>query len=416
MIKRDVKWIYLALPYNASIGPISTLITLQIVSLGGNALDVAYAISLGNLLLIPSSIYWGFEADKMSRKKQILLSFSGSTASLFLLSFSKSVQLIALGYSLLIFTSTASTTPFNMLIMESADKKDWGRLFSRFSLFSSIGVLIGLFVSTFLVVYLKIYQIILMLSLLMGITTVVSLKVLPNPLITFERNAILHHRESFFTRLLHLPLMFLHLPNPHNFKMFRLSRLMRKPINYIPLLYLAIVLFYVSSGIFNTVYPASLYIKGLKDSEVLSVIAAGMIFQILGFRISEKVVAEKDEKDVAYKSILLRSLSYIILGVGSLLFYGLSALILGLVFYPLAAGIAFSLYYSASNTLIFKVVGERSQGKTLGVYSTIVGIALFAGSLLSGYISHYLSYGVDFIVAGALLLVSSAIFKYLEEG
>jgi len=407
---------YLSLPYNASIGPISTLITLQIISLGGNALDVAYVISIGNLILIPSSIIWGFEADKISRKKQILISFSGTTASLFLLSYPNSIPLIGLGYSLLVFTSTASTTPFNMLVMESAEKKDWGMLFSRFSLLSSIGTLIGLLLSTFLVRYLRIYQLILMLGVIMAITTIVSLKILPNPVITFERTAMLHHRESFFTRLLHLPLIFLHLPNHHNFKIFRLSRLLKKPINYIPLLYLAIVIFYVSSGIFNTVYPASLYVKGLNESEALAVITIGMIFQIIGYRLAEKIMVKRDEKDIAYKSLLLRGFSYIALGIGALIFYGLAILVLGLIFYPLAAGIAFSMYYSASNTLIFKIVGERSQGKNLGVYSTVVGIALFVGSLLSGYITHYLSYGTDFVIAGILLLISSFIFRYLEEG
>jgi MFS family permease len=82
----------------------------------------------------------------------------------------------------------------------------------------------------------------------------------------------------------------------------------------------------------------------------------------------------------------------------------------------LAAGIAFANFYSSSTTLIFKIVGERSQGRGLGVYSTVVGISLFVGSLLSGYITHYLSYGIDFIIAGLLLLADSLLFRYLEEG
>lgn len=416
MIKRDTKWLYLTLPYNATIGPISTLITLQIIALGGNAIDVAYVISLGNLVLIPSSIFWGFRADKTSRKKQILVSFSGTTISLLLLSYSRNITLISLGYSLLVFTSTASTTPFNLLVMESAEKKDWGALFSRYSLFSSIGTLIGLLMSTFLVIIFRINQIILLFAITMGLTTLLGIKILPNPIIAFERTAILHHRESFFTRLLHLPLMFLHLPNPHNFKLFRLSRLLKKPINYIPLLYIAIIVFYMSSGIFNTVYPASLYVKGLDKSEALAVITVGMIFQIIGFRISEKIMKEKNELDLAYKSLLLRGSSYVVLGIAALVFYGLGILILGIIFYPLAAGIAFAIFYSSSNTLIFKIVGERSQGKNLGVYSTVVGIALFLGSFLSGYITHYLSYGIDFIIAGILLFISSMILRYLEEG
>ena len=65
---------------------------------------------------------------------------------------------------------------------------------------------------------------------------------------------------------------------------------------------------------------------------------------------------------------------------------------------------------------MFKIVGERSQGSGLGVYSTIVGVSLFVGSILSGYFTHYLGYGMDFVIAGVMLVSNSFLFRYLEEG
>jgi MFS family permease len=419
MIKhKDTKWMYLVVPFNASTGPLSTLVTLQILALGGNAITVSYVISLGNAVLIPASIIWGFLADRMNRKKQILMSFGGVSVPLILMPLADNVQTLALNYSLALFMSTASTTPFNLLIMESTEKKHWGSLFSRFSFLSSIGMLSGLIASTFLVLFLKIYEIEEVLGFTVLITLILGIKLMPEPVITFERLAIIHHKESFMIRLKHLPLFFLHLPNPHHFKMFSFKRLSMKPINYIPLLYLGLIIFYVSSGIFNTVYPAGLYVKGLDKSEVLAVITVGMIFQIIGFRIAENMLENRDEKKIAYLSLILRGGSYISMGVIALLPLVLPSLFfsLNLLFYPLAAGIAFANFYSSSTTLIFKIVGERSQGRGLGVYSTVVGISLFVGSLLSGYITHYLSYGIDFIIAGLLLLADSLLFRYLEEG
>lgn len=407
---------YLVIPFNASTGPLSTLITLQIISLGGNAISVAYVISLSNAVLIPASMIWGFMADRLDRKKQILISFGGTALPLIFMPLANSIPLIALNYSLITFMSTASSTPFNLLVMESAEKKHWGQLFSRFSFLSSLGVLIGLIVSTFLVIILRIYEIEEILGLTVLATLIAGLKILPKPIVTFERTAILHHKESFLARMIHLPMMFLHLPNLHNFKMFSLRRLLRKPINYIPLLYIGIVIFYISSGIFNTVYPAGLYIKGLDKAEVLSVITVGMIFQILGFRFASNLLESRDEKRLAYISLILRGSSYIILGLFAQLFLGIPILISGLIFYPLAAGIAFSIFYSSSTTLIFKIVGERRQGTGLGVYSTVVGLSMFLGSLLSGYITHFISYGIDFIIAGILLIFDSFLFRYLEEG
>ncbi|BDC18857.1 MFS transporter [Acidianus sp. HS-5] len=416
MIKASTKWMYLVIPFNMVIGPISTLVTLQILTLGGNAIDVAYVISLGNAVLIPASIIWGFLADRMDRKKQILTSFVGTAIPLLLMPFFNSISFLALNYSLLVFMSTASTTPFNMLVMESAEKKHWGSLFSKFSFFSSIGMLLGLLSSTFLVVFLKIYEVEEILGILTLGTLIAGVKLLPKPVITFERTAMLQHKESFFVRIKHLPLIFLHLPNIHSFKMFSLNRLTKKPINYVPLLYLGLVVFYISSGVFNTVYPAGLYVKGLEKSEVLMVITVGMIFQILGFRISSRLLEGGAESKVAHFSLILRGSSYVALGVFAYFFLGYPILISGLVFYPIAAGIAYSFFSSSSTTMIFKIVGERQQGKGLGVYSTVVGISLFLGSLISGYITHYLSYGIDFVIAGILLLADSFIFRYLEEG
>lgn len=123
MIKYSTEWMYLVISFNMAIGPISTLVTLQILTLGGNAIDVAYVISLGKAVLIPASIIWGFLTDRMDRKKQILLSFAGTALPLLLMPFFNSISFVAINYSLLVFMSTASTTPFNLLVMESAEKK-----------------------------------------------------------------------------------------------------------------------------------------------------------------------------------------------------------------------------------------------------------------------------------------------------
>ncbi|BDC18438.1 hypothetical protein [Acidianus sp. HS-5] len=82
-----------------------------------------------------------------------------------------------------------------------------------------------------------------------------------------------------------------------------------------------------------------------------------------------------------------------------------------MLFYPLAVGVAFSAYYS-SNTLIFKALGERS----LGVYSALVGIALFLRSFTSGFISTRFGFITDFEIVCILLFISVTIFKILEEG
>ncbi|AWR96433.1 MFS transporter [Acidianus sulfidivorans JP7] len=415
MIKtKDSKWMISPLLFNISLGPLSTLITLEILNLGGNSLDVAYAITVSNIVLIPASIFWGMLSDRIDLRKIILTGFLTTSLLLLVAFFIKTIPLLISDYGAITFFSTSYNTPMNLLVMETSEKSKWASNFSKLSMFSSIGMLIGLIISTFLVLFIRIFVIYLILGIIAISSFILAYKYTPRTMIGIERNSMIHTRESFFTRLRMHPLIFLHLPNIHSFKMFRLSRLTKKPINYLPLLYLAIFIFYISSGLFNTLYPASLYEKGLDKSIVLGIITEGMLVQILTFHGIGKFLESRDEKEVSFMALLLRGSGYILMGI-SLIFTSIITEIFGIIFYPLSAGLAYSAYYSASNTLIFKAVGGRRQGTTLGVYSTLVGIAMFIGSLASGYISS-ISFTVNFIIAGILLFISASIFKYIEEG
>lgn len=401
--------------FNISIGPLSTLITIEILNLNGNSLDVAYAITASNIMLIPASMFWGMLADRVDIRKIILIGFSVSAALLLAMRFVNNIPLLISIYAALTFFYTSYTTPMNLLVMETSEKSKWASSFSKLSMFSSIGSLIGLLISTFLVIFIHIYDLYLILACIALSAFIIAYLYTPRSTIGIERKALVHHKEPFITRLRMLPLIFLHLPDIHNFKMFRLSRLNKKPINYLPLLYLAIFIFYISSGLFNTLYPASLYEIGIHKSIVLGIITEGMLVQILTFDVIGKYLENRDEKEVSFRALLLRGSGYIAMGI-SVIFNVVVAEITGFVFYPLSAGLAFSAYYSASNTLIFKATGGRRQGTTLGVYSTLVGVAMFIGSLISGYISSGLGFSVNFIIAGILLFISASIFKYIEEG
>ncbi|MEM2663033.1 MAG: MFS transporter [Metallosphaera sp.] len=412
-MNRSLRWMWSALVFGVSSGPLSTLVTLNIIDMGGGPLMVAYAITLSNVVLIPASMFWGFLADRFDRRKLILAGFGFSTLFLVLASQSNSIPEIDLNYAGFTFFSTAYSTPMNLLIMESADKRKWATSFSMLSMLSSIGNLIGLLLSTFLVLVIRITVMYAVLALFSASAFVLALLFTPKSMM-LERTSMLHSIESFAVRLKMLPLILLHRPRLTLFKMFSLSRLTKKPINYVPLLYIAITIFYISSGLFNTLYPASLYNEGINKSLVLGIITVGMLFQILTFHFVGHYLEDRDEREASFRSLLLRGTGYIVMGIS--LVTPVTAIVLGFLFYPLSAGVAFSLFYAASNTLIFKVVGGRRQGTTLGVYSTLVGIALFSGSLISGFLSKAIGYTGDFIVAGILLYLSGSIFKYLEEG
>jgi len=410
------KWMWLVLPVNLALGPLGTLVTLEIISRGGNSLEVGLVMTLGNLVQIPAAMIWGLMSDRFDRKWVALTSFGLTGTLMTLFPYARGLSALAALYPAVIFFSVGYGTPFNLLIMETCEKRKWAGEFSRMSMLAALGVVVGLVISSAAVLFVKVDVLLQILSASMLASFTAGVRLIPRSRIHLERVAIVHFKESFITRLKILPLFFLHPPDPHHFKMFRLSRLTRKPVNFVPLLYIGISLFYLSASIFYTVYPVALEERGLNDSEVLGVIALATGIQALIYMKTGDLVDRLTEQKTAVLSLSLRGVSQILMALIINWLTGFPVLVLNLLLNSLASGIGFPLFNTASNTLIFKVVGERSHGRGLGVYSTLTGVALFTGSLASGYLAHFTGYLTTFSIAGLLLLASSAIFRYLEEG
>jgi MFS family permease len=224
------------------------------------------------------------------------------------------------------------------------------------------------------------------------------------PPISFEREFIVLQKRSLQQRLLAIPLVFLRTPNLVDFKAV-FKGLRNALTRQLPLLYLSIFVFYLASGLFNTSFIPSLEAARLSASEVFVVALMAMVVQTASFYFAGPYVEKRDLRKSAIAGLLLRSGCYAVIGVLALLASGLPYLAATLVLYPLAGGLAFSIYYTSSNTMIFNTLGVKNQGSRLGVYSALVGVATMLGSFVSGYISFYFGFLVTFVLAAVLLAV-----------
>jgi len=110
------------------------------------------------------------------------------------------------------------------------------------------------------------------------------------------------------------------------------------------------------------------------------------------------------------KSLILRGVSYMAIGI-IFLMAPFAILYLNLIIYPLAAGIAFSIFYTVSNVMVFEAIGNRARGRMLGLYTSLIQIGVLIGATISGYIFYYLGFWVDFIIAGICVLLSLNFFN-----
>jgi MFS family permease len=234
------------------------------------------------------------------------------------------------------------------------------------------------------------------------------------PTVIFERHVIVLNKPSFFQRLQAVPFFFLRVPRLNDFR--RVFRNLRYELTrQMPILYFSIFMFYFASGLFNTSIVASLQANSFSSFLIFLVITIMMLAQIVAFKYSGPYTEKRSLVKTSVEGLVVRSACYGLLGVSLYLISGVWFLIPVLIFYPLGAGVAFSLYYTASNTMVFNTLSGARQGQSLGVYSALVGIATLAGSAISGFTSFFLGFSTTFILAAAFMGSSTWLASLLEH-
>jgi MFS family permease len=252
------------------------------------------------------------------------------------------------------------------------------------------------------------------LAILSIISAVLAVIMIKEPSVVFERQAIALNKPSFFHRILAVPVFFLRVPRWNDFK--RVFRDIKYELTrQVPILYLSIFMFYLSAGIFNTSLVPSMKANNLSSFLIFLVTTVAMLIQIISFKYAGPYIEKKSPVKAAVWGLMFRSACYGFLGVSLYIISGVWFLAPALIFYPLAAGIAYSVYYTASNTMVFNTLRGGRHGSSLGVYSALVGAATLLGSLVSGFTSFFLGFSTTFVIAAVCLGFSAWLASLLQH-
>lgn len=389
LINQRVNWMMALMPYSIAIGPLGTLLTLEIAALRGSPIDVSYAMSAGSAAGVVAPLIWGFLLDKYGGRRILTLGFLGTALFMLTLAYASSIPQIALYYAAASLFSSAVGVSASMIIVGYSSRSRWNESYSRLNFISSLGYLIGDLTAAALSGFLSIKAIILSMGSLSLASVVLTLYAMPQ--VAKVNNTNSDPPGSIPGRALELG-----------------------NIMSLITLYSAIIIFYVSSGIFNTLYPYGLRIGGLSKTWVMGIISMGLGVQILGFRMAPRLISRLGgNAKAASSSLILRGLSYSLIGLTSST--PVTLIVTGLTLYPLAAGLAFSTFYTASNVMIFERLKNGKEGKGLGVYNVVAGSSYLTGSLASGYLANSIGIGQSYVIAGVMLWGSAYLFKLIDK-
>ena len=384
---RGVGWVAVLMPYSIAIGPLGTLITLEVASLRGSPVELGYAMSTGSAVGVLAPLVWGLLLDRYDGRRILTLGFLGTAISIIALAYAGNIPQVALYYASSSLFSSAVGVASSVILVGSTERARWNESYSRLNLAGSLGYLVGDLTAAALAGFMSVKAILMAMGVLPIASALWSLKATPAGIT----------RPKRVSR-----------PTILNMGVGGVG------LGDLALLYLALIIFYVSSGIFNTLYPYGLREGGLSKSWVMAIISAGMGVQIIGFRAAPSIISRlRGNARAASLSLILRGSSYMAIGLLSTTQEAMIAA--GLVFYPLAAGLAYATFYTASSVMVFERIRDGEWGRGIGLYSVISGTAYFAGSLASGYLAEAVGFGGSYVAAGAMLMASAYIFNTIDK-
>ncbi len=408
-------WYWTLLPINASFGAVATLIPLFILSLNGTVIDVGLAASAFNLALIPGALIWGRLIDLVQRRRAFIL-YPSLAEGLILLAFYFANGLAETTglYFLFGFVFVALAPAVNMLLMETAPKQFWHTAFAKSSTIMTVGLMLGIIPGAVWTQFFPLRTYFLLAAAFAIPSAILALLLVKEPPITLERETMLRTRASFVHRLTHSPpFFFLKVPRPEDVKSFY-SVLRTGLTEELPLISIATFLFFLSTSLFFTSYTPFLKEGGVSNRSIFLVNFLIFFTNAVTFPVAARMNTSYGEVRTAWFAYTIRILGMLLAVVGALALSDTALLLETALVFGLASA-SFTLWNTALNSIVFKIIGAARRGELLGVYSAFVGFGLFTGSFFSGFISYSLGYAATFAVALITGVLSMGVFGYFRK-
>jgi MFS family permease len=384
-------------------GLLSVFLPLYVISqtVRGSLFDIGLMSAAALFLAIPFSFFWGYVSDKTRRyKRYILLSFLSSTVLLYFFSLTTSVSLLIVLYVVLSIFHVAHEPSKNVLIAEHYSHEDWEKSFAFYEGLTEVGWLIGLLLGFFMSVYgVAASYTLLVCSVLNLVAFVLSLILVTDPLLIFERSLVsMEKTVDFASRGIFLASRLLDgTPVSEGLK--------RENVNAFCC---GLVLFSLATSILFT--PMPVFVSRIVDSAALP---ASLVFAIFILNSGGSVAgyffarARSEQPGAAAylgRTVLFRGLlTFLLIAIAQVSLYaaGLATPVLMLM------GFAYALFQVYTLSLSMELI---PAGKA-GLFNVLIGVGGACGSFIGPFVAETFSFTWVFVTAGVIFLLAYVAFK-----
>jgi len=393
------------------------MLPLYVLRLGGTVVDVTTISAIYNLVVIPSSIFWGTVTDRIPRRREFFqLSYLGMGVICVAMFELRSLFWLAALYGLLAFVLVANGPAANLLIMESTDKASWMSTFANFSLIANLGAAAGLLVGLVWSSYIPLDLFLIFCSVCSYCSLVLASLLVKTPTITLETANLRFSPRTLFSNLYHVvtnSLQAMGTLSSRALSVREFRRLYRSMIAGAAkgrtLLFYSSFFYMLSYALMVTSYVPFLSASGVIDSAIFAVTLGSVILQIIAYRSLTLFTRRIGEARTAVYSVVLAGMSMFLIGVSAQFLQNL-VLAMNLLLYSVF-GFAFALWNSSTSVTLFSTLGGEKQAGMLGAYTALSGLGLVIGSAISGPVSFYLGYPINFTVSSLLMVLALLILE-----
>jgi MFS family permease len=397
--------------HEIAFGLLSVFIPLYLVAfkntsiLGGPLVALGVMTSIAIFCSIPASFLWGYLCDATRHYKVfILLSFLSSAVLLFLMAlpFAQDIIVFVILYVVMQVLHVSHEAPKNVLIAEHYSRPEWEKSYGFYEGLTEIGFIVGLSVGLVLSIglfaftaslsstVLATYTLFLC-SALSVVAFILSIALIADPLMIFERRLVKIERSVEFTSR-----------GVESYSLRWKGSFKRESF---PGFAFAIVIFSLATSLFFT--PLPIYLKTIFNGQSSMVYVAYILNSIgatVGYFLIRNHARSMDLRKQMPRFVLFRSLLiFLLVGIIQLAFSPTILTGIFLVF----LGFAYAMYYIMMISLSMELIPE---GKS-GFFDGLVGLGAAVGSFLGPFLAGRLSYAPTFLIAGVGFFCAFLILK-----
>jgi len=392
-------WFIGFLFHEMAFGLLSVFLPLYITGhLGGSLTDVGVMIAMANFVAVPFSFFWGYLCDKTRRYRiYILLSFSAMAILLYLFSLTSVITILIALYVAMAVFHVAHEAPKNVLISEHYSRVEWERSFASYEALTELGGLSGLLLGFILSAYgFSGVSLIFLCSLLNLIAFVLSLFLVRDPLLVFERKLVAIERAVDFA---HRGLSFVS-------KVLDEMRIKENLRNENVSLFCAgLLLFSLATSMLFTPLPVFFKGLGMSQSLVFGVFVFNMFGSFLGYVLAGGRAQQLDEMNVVKRANLVRGVLSLLL-ISTVVWFSVFTLSLAAVAL-MVMGVAYGFFLISTLSVSMELIPE---GKA-GLFNALVGLGGALGCFLGTYMAENYGFAILFLVVSLGFFLSYIAFK-----